>query len=191
MQNLKFVVVGDVCVGKTCLLISYTTNTFPGEYMPNFYDNFSANVMVDGKPLNLGFWDTAGQDDYDRFRPLSYEQTDLFLVCFSIVSESSFERVKTKWIPEISICCPFVKHILVGLKLDLREDPETIRKLKEKKMEPISKERGEELAREIEAVKYFECSALTQNNLKPMFEEAIRIALQKEELENKKDCVLF
>lgn len=52
--------------------------------------------MVDGKPINLGLWDTAGQEDYDRLRPLSYPQTDVFLICFSVVSPPSFENVRTK-----------------------------------------------------------------------------------------------
>ncbi|XP_059048602.1 ras-related C3 botulinum toxin substrate 1-like [Achroia grisella] len=192
MQAIKCVVVGDGSVGKTCLLISYTTNAFPGEYIPTVFDHYSANVMVDGKPINLGLWDTAGQDDYDRLRPLSYPQTDVFLICFAIDNPTSLSNVRAKWYQEVRHHCPNTPVILVGTKLDLREDKETIDYLKERKQAPVTYPQGFDMSKEINAMKYVECSALTQKSLKTVFDEAIRAVLRPSRpVKQTRKCVMF
>ncbi|XP_050002145.1 rho-related GTP-binding protein RhoQ isoform X2 [Psammomys obesus] len=82
---LKCVVVGDGAVGKTCLLMSYANDAFPEEYVPTVFDHYAVSVTVGGKQYLLGLYDTAGQEDYDRLRPLSYPMTDVFLICFSVI----------------------------------------------------------------------------------------------------------
>jgi len=191
MQTIKCVVVGDGAVGKTCLLISYTTNKFPSEYVPTVFDNYAVTVMIGGEPYTLGLFDTAGQEDYDRLRPLSYPQTDVFLVCYSVVSPSSYENVKEKWVPEISHHCQKTPFLLVGTQIDLRDDAATIDKLAKNKQKPISIEQGDKLQKELRAVKYVECSALTQNGLKDVFDEAILATFEPENDGKRRICSLL
>uniref|UniRef100_A0AC11DQH2 Cell division cycle 42 n=1 Tax=Ovis aries TaxID=9940 RepID=A0AC11DQH2_SHEEP len=155
------------------------------------FDNYAVTVMIGGEPYTLGLFDTAGQEDYDRLRPLSYPQTDVFLVCFSVVSPSSFENVKEKWVPEITHHCPKTPFLLVGTQIDLRDDPSTIEKLAKNKQKPITPETAEKLARDLKAVKYVECSALTQKGLKNVFDEAILAALEPPEPKKSRRCVLL
>lgn len=191
MQTIKCVVVGDGAVGKTCLLISYTTNKFPSEYVPTVFDNYAVTVMIGEEPYTLGLFDTAGQEDYDRLRPLSYPQTDVFLVCFSVASQASFENVREKWFPEVQHHCPGVPCLVVGTQIDLREDKATQDRLVKNKQKPVSIDDGEKLARDLGAVKYVECSALTQKDLKNVFDEAIVAALEPPVVKKKSKCTLL
>lgn len=83
--------------------------------------------MLSNCQVELALWDTAGQEDYDRLRPLSYPDTDVILMCFSVDSPDSLENIPEKWTPEVKHFCPNVPIILVGNKKDLRNDPATIK----------------------------------------------------------------
>lgn len=184
MRSIKVVAVGDGAVGKTCLLLSYTTNCFPGDYIPTVFDNYSCNVIVDGKAYNLGLWDTAGQEDYDRLRPLSYAQTDVFLVCFSVISETSFRNVRARWYPELSHHNPQTPTVLCATKIDLRDH---------KEFKCVSHEEGTRLSKEIGSLGYVECSALTQIGMKQLFEECVRVAIREpvKDVKHKRSCILI
>jgi len=175
MQVIKTVVVGDGAVGKTCMLISYTKNSFPEEYVPTVFDNYTCNVMIDKRTVNLGLWDTAGQGEYDKLRYLSYPQTDVVLICFGLDSSASYVNVREKWILEIRQHLPSVPIILVGCKADLRDDAAALKKLAERGVELVTREQAEKMAKEIKAAMYLECSALTQKGLRELFDSAVRL----------------
>ncbi|XP_076949693.1 rac-like GTP-binding protein ARAC7 [Bidens hawaiensis] len=173
---IKCVTVGDGAVGKTCMLICYTSNRFPTDYIPTVFDNFSANVAVDGNIVNLGLWDTAGQEDYSRLRPLSYRGADIFILAFSLISMASYENVLKKWMPELRRFAPNVPVVLVGTKLDLRNDNGYLADHYGSNV--ITSAQGEELRKQIGAAAYIECSSKTQQNVKAVFDTAIKVVLQ-------------
>uniref|UniRef100_G1KHK8 Ras homolog family member A n=1 Tax=Anolis carolinensis TaxID=28377 RepID=G1KHK8_ANOCA len=136
----KLVIVGDGACGKTCLLIVFSKDQFPEVYVPTVFENYVADIEVDGKQVELALWDTAGQEDYDRLRPLSYPDTDVILMCFSTDSPDSLENIPEKWTPEVKHFCPNVPIILVGNKKDLRNDEHTRRELAKMKQENATNE---------------------------------------------------
>jgi len=175
-QSLNLVVVGDATVGKTSLLLSYTNNNFPVDYQPTVFDTYSANMMCDRRVFHLSLWDTSGKEEYDRLRPLSYAQSNAFLLCYSVVDPASFQNVRNKWYPEVSHFAPSTPIILVGTKSDLRSDRKVVSELASKHQAPVSAEDAQNLAKEIGAKAYVESSALTQKSLNLVFEESIRTA---------------
>jgi len=159
---MKLVIVGDGAVGKTCLIMAYAENSFPEGYVPTVFDTYSMTIdLQPGVKKIIEIFDTAGQEEYDRLRPLAYPGTNLFMVCFSVERESSFENVKQKWIPEVRHHVPGAKILLVGTKTDLRET----------EANTIGKKRGARLSEEIGAECYMECSARTRDGLNDVFVE--------------------
>ncbi|XP_057802385.1 rac-like GTP-binding protein ARAC7 isoform X2 [Salvia miltiorrhiza] len=178
-ENQKFHLFAKIGIltSKTCMLICYTSNKFPTDYIPTVFDNFSANVAVDGNIVNLGLWDTAGQEDYSRLRPLSYRGADIFVLAFSLISRASYENVLKKWMPELRRFTPNVPIVLVGTKLDLRDDMGYLAD-HIGGSNIITTAQGEELRKQIGAAAYIECSSKTQQNVKGVFDTAIKVVLQ-------------
>ncbi|BEI82806.1 hypothetical protein CcaverHIS002_0306740 [Cutaneotrichosporon cavernicola] len=108
----KLVVVGDGGCGKSSLLTVFTQGFFPTSYEPTVFENYIEVVDVDGTSVELSLWDTAGQEDFDRLRSLSYLDTHVVLICFSVDDPISLENVEAKWGPEVHKQCAGVKIIL-------------------------------------------------------------------------------
>ncbi|KIN01284.1 hypothetical protein OIDMADRAFT_123931 [Oidiodendron maius Zn] len=170
----KIVVVGDGGCGKTCLLISYSQGYFPEKYVPTVFENYITypTHQPSGKTLELALWDTAGQEEYDRLRPLSYPETDLLFVCFAIDCPNSLENVMDKWYPEVLHFCPYTPLILVGLKSDLRTKRTCIDLLKTQGLTPVTQEQGMAVARKMGA-RYMECSSKETTGVDEIFNAAI------------------
>ena len=135
--------------------------------------------------------DTPGQDDFDTLRPLVYPNTDVFLLCFSVVSPSSFANIREKWIPEIKKsrekgAKKHVPIILVGTQSDLRNDVNTRVELAKYKEQPVTETEAKKLAKDLGCENFIETSALTQHNLKEVFDKAIMASLKGRKIKEKK-----
>uniref|UniRef100_A0A1I8JAM8 Rho-related GTP-binding protein RhoC n=2 Tax=Macrostomum lignano TaxID=282301 RepID=A0A1I8JAM8_9PLAT len=187
--TLKVVIVGDEAVGKTSLLTAFAEDQCPQEYVPTETDDcFAVEGSLAGSQLCLRLWDVSCAESFDRLRPLRYRQSDVFIICFSLINSASFENVRAKWYPEVSRHCPEKPFILVGTNSDLRDDPETIDKLEERNLVPISVTQGEQLAKEIGAEVYLECSALCRTAVEDIFRQAV-LASSSSMSSNKINCL--
>lgn len=164
----KIVVVGDGACGKTCLLEVFKKNNFPDDYIPTIIDNFVKEVQVNNEIVSLAIWDTAGQEEYDAVRPVSYCETDLVFLCYSIENKEKLENISDKWMPEIRTYCPSAGTFLIGLKSDLRD---ANCDLVPKNM-IASREEGERIQEKLGADNFIECSAKDNVNVKELFDTA-------------------
>ena len=163
--------VGDGAVGKSCLIITQATSQFPPGYSPGLDRPDRTDVPF------LQLQDSQGQEEFESMRRLFLLDVDLLIVCFSLISQDSFENVRSKWSKEISKYLRTNTPImLVGTKMDLRDDRVEVANLKAKGKLPITTEQGESMAKELKAVKYMECSASTKVGLQEVFDEIFKIA---------------
>ncbi|XP_048677946.1 rho-related GTP-binding protein RhoF isoform X1 [Lepidochelys kempii] len=147
------------------------------KYAPSVFEKYTTSITVGNKEVILNLYDTAGQEDYDRLRPLSYQNTNMVLICYDVMNPTSYDNVLIKWYPEISHFCRGVPLILIGCKTDLRKDKEHLRKLMSSEQEPITYTQGEATCQQMKAQAYLECSAKCRENIEDVFKEATNIAL--------------
>jgi len=167
----KLVIVGDGTCG-TSLLYSFVLGEFPKEYQPTIFENYVAEIQLDGKAVLLALWDTAGQEQYELLRQLSYSKSHVILIAFAIDTPDSLENVTVKIEEVRSICGSVIPIILVGLKADLRppsDDPNIDRF--------VSRAQAERVAQSIGAHAYKECSALKIEDVNDVFEAATRASM--------------
>lgn len=185
-----FIYRSDGAIGKTSLLISFAKGECPRDHVPTgkiyytiykciVFENYTFSVRLDnGEIVNLNLWDTAGQEDYDSVRSLSYSNVNIFLVAFSLVSSTSLENIQNKWVSEIKNYSPDAIRVLVGTKKDLRDDEDQVMQIRARGLDNIVEtEEGERVCKELKLNSYYECSALTQEGLNELFEAAIKEAL--------------
>ncbi|NXD44077.1 RND2 protein, partial [Copsychus sechellarum] len=169
LARCKIVVVGDTQCGKTALLHVFAKDCYP-----------------EGKTCIWGFYPAAcrpgragpcsppavssGSAYYDNVRPLAYPDSDAVLICFDISRPETLDSVLKKWQGETQEFCPNAKIVLVGCKLDMRTDLNTLRELSKQRLIPVTHEQGSALARQIGAVAYAECSSkVSENSVRDVF----------------------
>ena len=161
--------IGDGAVGKTSILLAYTTRTFQeDQYEPTIFENLCTNIIWRNRLITLSLYDTAGNEEYDKLRPLSYSHSDVFMLCYSTVNKSSFENVLNKWKPELLHYCPCTPIVLVGTMTDLRSTSSAAAH--------VTTEMGNELRKEIEASEFMECSSKTFEGIDQVFKLCLKTA---------------
>lgn len=170
ISMIKMVFVGNSHVGKTSMLVSYTQNRFPEEVLGSRFDTLPANLVYQGQPTQLELTDTPGAQDFDPVRPHSYPGAAVVGLGFSVSRRSSFEAVTDRWLPEIRHHLPRAPIILIGMKADLRADPN------QQHHDAVPREECEALGSQIGAAAYRENSALTQAGLAQTFQALIAAA---------------
>ena len=188
-HNIKLVFVGDTAVGKTSVIMTWTQERFPTLYEPTVFDTYNGTKNYGGAEVQLSIWDTAGHDDLGRLRPIAFANTDCFLICFSLMDRNSLKRAVSKWIAEVKATAKACPCVLVGTKLDLREERE--RQARESSTNSaaimadcVSTEEAQKEARDARFQGYVECSAKERKGLNKVFHTAFKVVFQLRAITN-------
>ncbi|UJR37771.1 hypothetical protein I4U23_030463 [Adineta vaga] len=176
--HITCVIIGDCGVGKSSLVVSYTTNDFPTQYVPTAFDNYSVDVSVGTRLVHFDICDTGGKEQFSPLHGLCIPYSDVILLCFSVVNPSSFQNAITYWLSRARRSNSKIPIILVGTQMDLRSDLQTLLTLDQQKLKPVTEKEARARAQQMHACSYIECSSLTEKNLKTVFDTAVLAAIE-------------
>ncbi|KAM0748187.1 P-loop containing nucleoside triphosphate hydrolase protein [Meredithblackwellia eburnea MCA 4105] len=199
--QLKLLCLGSRSCGKTALMSVVQRNYFPEVFVPAVFEVDKFEVNLEGETFEMSLWDTFDREEYYRLRFLSYPETDVVMICYSIQDPMSLEDVVNKWAPEARQFLGSVPIVLVGLKLDLRDNERAKNQLAETGNRILQWEDGDAVKRKIGAELFIECSAKRgpRDDLRRIFREAAQMALgnsKKKAIEKKRskgsgNCVMM
>lgn len=195
-------IIGDSSIGKTCLASVFFKNLFPEEnpQSTSYISMFSTLFHIDQQVTNLILWDMNGSIGYNELSALKYVDLAVVIICYSLDAPMSLYNVSQKWAQNIQKLGKDVPIVLVGNKKDVRDQQENkinaiwkralFSDQVERVPEPImlSREQGLEVAKEIGAVAFFECSAKNKENVERVFLDAISAIMPTKK---KKKCFGF
>lgn len=160
-------------------LTLHNNGTFPIDYIPTLgYEPSDYVLQIDKNTEYCNLWLCAGGSEYDRLRPLSYPDSDVFVVCFDLSNAKSFQSISTHWIPEVMYHCPYARVVLVGLKSDLPH--------------AVSKQQVVQVAKHYSCSTYIEVSAMQDKNVRLVAEVCCRLLYHPRAVLNSKSkpCAL-
>uniref|UniRef100_A0A3Q4AD41 Ras homolog family member V n=1 Tax=Mola mola TaxID=94237 RepID=A0A3Q4AD41_MOLML len=189
-EEVSCMLLGDGAVGKTSMLISYIFNGYNSDYRQTAFDVFTGLVHVNAVPTRIKLVDTVGQEEFGHLRSLCYGHVNVFILCFSLVNPVSFDNITSKWIPQIRACNLAAPIVLVGTQSDLCLNVDVLIYLDKRGTKPVPYSQARRLAHRIRAHDYVECSALTQHNLKDVFDCAVSLS-QLRQANRIPVCVIF
>jgi small GTP-binding protein len=172
LPDIKCVIVGDGMTGKSYLCARFIHESELPYIPPTIFETYSTDFTVDGVRYNLTLWDTAGREEYDRLRPLSYTNADVVLICFKFPVAATRENVANQWIPEVRQHCPKTPIVLVNTSSNPHCNSTD-------KRESFDFEDGMRLAKQYDADTYVECPFFfSKEDTNAVFEAAVRAAVK-------------
>ena len=163
----KILLIGDLGVGKSCVILRYVEGDFPGNIMSSIGVDFKTKqIDLDDRLIKLQIWDTAGHEKFRTITTSYYKSAHAIIILYDITQKASFDHIRN-WITEIDkFGKQGVLKVIVGNKLDMENNRK------------ITKEAAENLALKY-GIKLWEVSAKDNTNIEEMFLDTIKTLLEK------------